>query len=664
MVKRFLALLVAAALALPVPALAQAGAQINSGWFWGNPGATKAAPGPASPTQQLDRAIGSTRGSIIERGASVWGPIAPGATAGQAFISQGAGADPVYGLVTYAGGGCGVAISASNGGVFFSGASTCSLLAGTATARLPLLSGASAVGVWGAFTLPASVTSGGVACFTSTTAMGSSALLTLNALTLGGGAGACPSAAASLGTTTTVLHGNAGGAPTFAAIVSADMNITATNCTNQLISAISTGGIGTCRTVVLTSDVTGALPLANGGLGGSQAAATAGQVPVFPGGGGAAVPGTPSGAVGSDMIYNGHPQVDQTYEGGFAFCDGSNNPHTGASQATETYGPDNWRIGCDIGTGRWEGRRVSIPTTVAGLPFLFQATVTTADAAPAAGNHYHLEIPIEGPLIAQLQEGSAQARPITCQFWINAGVAGTYSLALAEGNTNAYTNVQTFSVPSANTSTFIALTFPGDTNPAHTAWSTAPGTIGIKLLFDFGSGSTFQTATLGSWQAGFFLTTSGATRLMATNGNTNYFTGLQCDMGSIALAYRYRSFADDLAAAQTYYTKTMPIGTPVAQNAGLAGALVYTVTTTSTTVGGGANFLFPRKPNIPTIYTFNPSALNTKWRNGGGTDSGTPSLIQPGSSSVFIYNPQVAGDTANGSVVLIHSVANARLGGF
>jgi hypothetical protein len=58
-------------------------------------------------------------------------------------------------------------------------------------------------------------------------------LLTQNALILGGGAGATPSAMASLGTTTTVLHGNAAGAPTFGA-------------------------------VVLTTDVSGILPLANG----------------------------------------------------------------------------------------------------------------------------------------------------------------------------------------------------------------------------------------------------------------------------------------------------------------------------------------------------------------------------------------------------------------
>ncbi len=43
----------------------------------------------------LDYLLGTTRGSIIERGASVWQSITPG-TAGKVFTSNGTGADPTY----------------------------------------------------------------------------------------------------------------------------------------------------------------------------------------------------------------------------------------------------------------------------------------------------------------------------------------------------------------------------------------------------------------------------------------------------------------------------------------------------------------------------------------------------------------------------------------
>ena len=77
-------------------------------------------------------------------------------------------------------------------------------------------------------------TSGGVLAYTGTGTLTSSGVLTANQLVLGGGAGATPAVLGSLGTTTTILHGNAGGAPTFGA-------------------------------VVLTTDVSGILPTANGG---------------------------------------------------------------------------------------------------------------------------------------------------------------------------------------------------------------------------------------------------------------------------------------------------------------------------------------------------------------------------------------------------------------
>ena len=92
-------------------------------------------------------------------------------------------------------------------------------------------------------------TSGGVPYFSSGTTWASSGALTTNRLVLGGGAGAAPTVAGSLGTTTTVLHGNAAGAPTFAA-------------------------------VSLTADVSGILPVANGGNG-LGVAYTVGTLPTF-----------------------------------------------------------------------------------------------------------------------------------------------------------------------------------------------------------------------------------------------------------------------------------------------------------------------------------------------------------------------------------------------
>lgn len=77
-------------------------------------------------------------------------------------------------------------------------------------------------------------TSGGIPYYSASNAITSSGVLTNHAIVLGGGAGASPTALGSLGTSTTVLHGAAAGAPTFGA-------------------------------VSLTADVSGVTPVANGG---------------------------------------------------------------------------------------------------------------------------------------------------------------------------------------------------------------------------------------------------------------------------------------------------------------------------------------------------------------------------------------------------------------
>jgi hypothetical protein len=108
-------------------------------------------------------------------------------------------------------------------------------------------------------------TSGGVPYYSASGTIASSGALTASALVLGGGAGAAPTPLGSLGTTTTVLHGNASGAPTFGA-VSLTADVTGT-------LPIANGGTGTTSTtfVNLATNVTGTLPNTNGGTGQSSA---------------------------------------------------------------------------------------------------------------------------------------------------------------------------------------------------------------------------------------------------------------------------------------------------------------------------------------------------------------------------------------------------------
>lgn len=94
----------------------------------------------------------------------------------------------------------------------------------------------------------ASGTSGGIPYFSTTTTIASSAAI--SGLVFGNGAGAAP----------TVYAG--------------------TSCTNQFPRSLNASGVATCATVSLTTDVTGTLPIANGGTNAITAAAA--LVNLFP----------------------------------------------------------------------------------------------------------------------------------------------------------------------------------------------------------------------------------------------------------------------------------------------------------------------------------------------------------------------------------------------
>lgn len=177
-------------------------------------------------------------------------------------------------------GGCGAAVTPSNGGVMWTNASNCAVVAGTATANLPLLSGSSATPAWAAISYPTSANSGGIPYFSSASAISSSGALTQHALVVGGGAGAMPLTIGTGSANNVLISNGASSDPSWASVSAA---IDAAICSTQGDVLYRSASAWSCLATntdgfVLTTHGAGANPTwTNPASGGTVTTITAGS---------------------------------------------------------------------------------------------------------------------------------------------------------------------------------------------------------------------------------------------------------------------------------------------------------------------------------------------------------------------------------------------------
>ena len=177
----------------------------------------------------------------------------------------------------------------------------------------------------------------------------------------------------------------------------------------------------------------------------------------------------------------------------------------------------------------------------------YEGCTSSSAYSVVSSDYFIMRQGIEGLNVADLGWGTANAKTVTLSFWVRSSLTGTFGGALRNSAGNR-SYPFTYTITTANTWEFETITIAGDTTGT---WLTTNG-IGINLDLSLGAGSTYS-GTANTWAGANYVSATGATSVVGTNGATFYITGVQLEVGSSATGFEYVDYGTNLFMCQRYY---------------------------------------------------------------------------------------------------------------
>ena len=379
-----------------------------------------------------------------------------------------------------------------------------------------------------------------------------------------------------------------------------------------LLGTPTSGTLTNATGLPLATGVTGTLPVANGGTGGS----------------------TPVDGF-KNRIINGAMMIDQRNAGAQI---------SAANLANGTYMVDRWQFSSTQNAKFAAQQNAGSVTPPAGFSNYLGMTVASA-VSVAASDYFFIGQHIEGFNFSDMAWGTANAKTVTLSFQVYSSLTGTFGGSLLN-SAQSRSYPFTYAISSSNTWTSISVTIAGDTTGT---WIGATNGVGLKAWFGLGVGST-NSGTAGAWAATQYISATGATSVVGTNGATFYITGVQLEKGSTATSFDYRPYGTELALCERY-CKTIINGS---QSATAGGVMGYSY-------GSGALFSGLSSSTFRIVPSLSYSSL-AHFSAENGVAGYTPSAItisNRASYTAIAY--ETTGALTAGTAVLLRAVSASAL---
>jgi len=187
-----------------------------------------------------------------------------------------------------------------------------------------------------------------------------------------------------------------------------------------------------------------------------------------------------------------------------------------------------------------------------GFSNSYKVSVGTSESV-AAVDYYSVQHGIEAQNLQHLGFGTSDANKLTLSFWVKSSVTGTYTVSIFRHDAQRIFP-KTYTVDAASTWEYKTITIDADTT----------GTIandngrGIDIYWILSAGSNYTGGgTDNTWQAytsDIFANDHTADIIGVTNA-TWQISGVQLEVGDTATDFEHRSYGEELALCQRYFTQ-------------------------------------------------------------------------------------------------------------